>query len=245
MDHRDCSTDVPLCRNRTSRSPLFGPTKVGSYVDGQNALFLALLFDSIARLSLLLAASVTLIQIVLIMSCFHVAFALPVNAPNASTKLSLQELWKGCDLLARNPQIFTDAISSCLIQSDSGARIVRKLSFNAGPLTEVDQEVILIENYKVYNIIAPSDRANQTVQFESTTMGTGNRVITTIFRGITDDPYDLYLSIEYSIPYGKVSSQGPDGDAFRASYTSRAKQNLVEGIAKMQELGKEGKLIAC
>jgi hypothetical protein len=75
-------------------------------------------------------------------------------------------------------------------------------------------------------------------------LGAGNKVTTTIFHGVKDDPFDLYLSIEYSIPYGNASSKGQEGEAFRASYTLRAKQNLVEGVAKMHELKKDGKLSA-
>ncbi|KAH8703002.1 hypothetical protein GQ44DRAFT_764244 [Phaeosphaeriaceae sp. PMI808] len=163
------------------------------------------------------------------MEYFHVAFAMPVNTTETSSRLSLEELGKCCDLLAREPQIFTDAISDCTVTSDSGVQISRTLCFTAGPVGKMEQELTLIKNHK----------------FESITLGTNNKVTTTIFHGLTDNPYDLYLSIDYSIYYGETSREGPEGEAFRASYTSRAKQNLVEGVAKMHELKNEGKLVEC
>jgi hypothetical protein len=86
------------------------------------------------------------------MTCFHVAFVMPVNTAEASQRLSRGELWKGCELLAREPQVFTDAISSCTIKSDSDTRMSRTLHFKTSAVSEMDQEITLIKNHKVCRI---------------------------------------------------------------------------------------------
>ncbi|KAI1934197.1 hypothetical protein LOZ66_005913 [Ophidiomyces ophidiicola] len=159
------------------------------------------------------------------MSRFHVAFTIPVNDQQESTRLSVEDLWEGCRLLAFSPESFTSAISSCTVQSEAGGRMIRTLKFQADT-PEMEQEVILTNMHK----------------FECTTLATGNRVTTTIVRGVTDELDEFYLLFEYSIPYGDVSQDGPDGERFRTMYAEKAKRNLVDGVETMRSLKAEGRL---
>ncbi|PGH15369.1 hypothetical protein AJ80_05553 [Polytolypa hystricis UAMH7299] len=151
---------------------------------------------------------------------------MPANPEQTSSPLSVGDLWKGCELLARSPQMFTSAISSCTIESDAGGRMIRSITFQQGQAEEMKQEIILTDMHK----------------FDCITLETGNRVTTIIFRGVTDSPQDLYLSLEYSIPYGQNSTEGLDGEKFRAMYTERAKRNLVDGLKTIRQLKLDGKL---
>ncbi|RHZ55543.1 SRPBCC family protein [Aspergillus thermomutatus] len=160
------------------------------------------------------------------MSTFNIAWIEAVNGANSHPRLSIDDLWQGCVLLARSPQLFTSAISACDIPPIASDRFTRTLHFHQGAVDKMEQEVTLVDRHK----------------FECTTIGTGNRVTTMIFHGVSETPEDLYLSLEYSIPYGKVSLEGEEGEKFREMYRLKAKENLVTGLATMRDLKSQGKL---
>ncbi|KAL6808079.1 hypothetical protein V8C40DRAFT_259910 [Trichoderma camerunense] len=160
------------------------------------------------------------------MSHFHIAFTAPVNTVQASPRLTRDDVWQGCVLLAQAPETFTSAIASCQTVLKEGERTVRTLRFRNNALPDIKQEVILVDKFK----------------FECTTLATGNKVTTVIFHGISGDLDDLFLSLEYSIPYGGTDPDSTEGDKFRAQYTEKAKENLMEGLETMRKLKIDGKL---
>ncbi|KAJ5381435.1 uncharacterized protein N7496_003863 [Penicillium cataractarum] len=156
------------------------------------------------------------------MATYNVSWVEQVNAAGNECVLTLDELWQGCLLLARSPQIFTSAISKCELDADDGNNITRTLYFSEGPQTELKQSVSLSPGTKF--------------ECESET---GNRVTTMVFRGLSGSIDDAYLSIEYAIP---IANMGPDLESAKQSYAAKAKQNLVEGVKTMRELKAQGKL---
>ncbi|KAJ5190090.1 hypothetical protein N7491_007867 [Penicillium cf. griseofulvum] len=155
------------------------------------------------------------------MSSFHIGWVEPVNGENRPV-LTHDEVWKGCLLLARSPQSFTTAISSCEIESDTGNTLTRTLYFSEGPQSKMIQDIILMDKLKFE---CKSDN--------------GNKVATMIFRGLSESPEDIYLSIDYSIPYANLDT---NGGMTREMYTAKCKQNLVDGLKTMRELKAQGKL---
>lgn len=83
------------------------------------------------------------------MDNFHIAFTMPVNPAQVSPRLTLDDVWQGCVLLAQTPEIFTSAIASCQTESEEGVRTVRTLHFRDESMSETKQEVILIDKHKV------------------------------------------------------------------------------------------------
>lgn len=84
------------------------------------------------------------------MSHFHIAFTTPVNPVQVSPRLTLDDVWQGCVLLAEAPETFTSAIASCQTVSKEGERTVRTLRFRNNALSHVQQEVILVDKFKVW-----------------------------------------------------------------------------------------------
>ncbi|PPQ63441.1 hypothetical protein CVT24_004973, partial [Panaeolus cyanescens] len=64
-----------------------------------------------------------------------------VNPPGVTPIISEEQLWKGLETKARDPQQFVPPISECKIQSDTGDKVVRIVRFGGG---EPVQEDILI-----------------------------------------------------------------------------------------------------
>lgn len=83
------------------------------------------------------------------MSHFHIAFTAPVNTVQASPRLTRDDVWQGCVLLAQAPETFTSAIASCQTVLKEGERTVRTLRFRNNALPDIKQEVILVDKFKV------------------------------------------------------------------------------------------------
>ncbi|KAF9054286.1 hypothetical protein BJ165DRAFT_1338181 [Panaeolus papilionaceus] len=75
------------------------------------------------------------------MSKRNFAVSRSVNPPGVTPVLSEEQLWRGLEIKARDPQQFVAAMSECTIQSDTGDKVVRIVRFGGG---EPVQEDILI-----------------------------------------------------------------------------------------------------
>jgi hypothetical protein len=83
------------------------------------------------------------------MSTFNIAWVVAVNGANSHPKLSINDLWQGCVLLARSPQLFTSAMSACDIPSIPSNNFIRTVHFRQGPVDRMEQEITLVDRHKV------------------------------------------------------------------------------------------------
>ncbi|KAF7324062.1 hypothetical protein MKEN_00628600 [Mycena kentingensis (nom. inval.)] len=91
----------------------------------------------------------------------------PVNTPGMTPVITEEQLWKGLEYKARNPQAFVPAITSCKVTVDEGDSLTREVTFAFLPPGKVITETI--QSY-------PST----IVYFE---MDTGGRVTNTVSSG--------------------------------------------------------------
>ncbi|EDR09413.1 uncharacterized protein LACBIDRAFT_293900 [Laccaria bicolor S238N-H82] len=64
-----------------------------------------------------------------------------VNPPGAEPRLSEEQVWKGLELKARQPENFVAVISSCDVLSDTGTKVTREVYFGNNPPMKEEVEL--------------------------------------------------------------------------------------------------------
>lgn len=94
------------------------------------------------------------------MSAFNIAFTAPANPKGPSTRLSIDDLWQGCVLLAQAPELFTSAVSCCEAEQISPGRMKRLLRFRDEKIPDLKQELVLVDKHKVSSVPRPYQTTN-------------------------------------------------------------------------------------
>ncbi|KAJ6450369.1 DUF1857-domain-containing protein [Mycena sanguinolenta] len=143
----------------------------------------------------------------------------PVNPPGAEPVLTEEQVWKGLEYKARNPEPFVPMISSSKTISDDGNKLAREL-------TMAHANVTVKENIETH---APT-----IVYFE---MGNGLRLTNTISYGPVDE---LLLTYAFAngIPGVPADKSKPSGKELNAIVDKA----LERSLNVIRELVKEGKL---
>ncbi|KAJ7274879.1 DUF1857-domain-containing protein [Mycena rebaudengoi] len=144
----------------------------------------------------------------------------PVNPPGIEPIITEEQLWKGLEFKARNPQAFVPMITSCVVTSDSGKNLVREVKFKHAPDVVVTETVEAHESTIVY--------------FE---MNTGNRVTNIVSYGVEDE---LFLTYGFANGIPGVPADKPKPSA--KELNAQLGKSVEGSISVVRQMVKEGKL---
>jgi len=172
------------------------------------------------------------------MTIIYAAGTAPVNPTGASPIITLEKLWAGLELKAREPQLFLAVIDTCEVLEDDGETVLREVKFKDGGGVGMAPVIGPKVKEQITHIKPLSAEAGSGLE-TFTSIGSASRVLNIVSTGPDGE---LLLTFTFEWEHNEIEEGSPEAVKKQKQYQVTAPKGVVGTLNAIRQMVKEGKL---